>query len=127
MDLKIEGTVETLLPVMQGVSANGKEWMKQEVVLLTDGGQYERRMAVTIMGQERIDKFNLHEGEKVTMHLDIDAREYKGRWYNSINVWKVDKEGGQKQAPQQQQAPQQSAQQGQTPQGGDIPSDDLPF
>lgn len=118
-----------LLPVAQGVSASGKEWMKQEVVLLTDGGQYERRMAVSVMGRERIDKFDLRRGEKVTMHLDIDAREYNGRWYNSINVWKVDKEA----APQQQapvgvqQATQQQAQQQQVLQGGDIPSDDLPF
>lgn len=122
MDMKIEGTVERLLPVMQGVSARGNEWMKQEVVLLTESGQYERRMVVGIIGKERINEFDLHEGEKVTMHIDIDAREYNGRWYNSINVWKVEKEGGQRQAPQQQ-APQQ----GQAPQGGDIPSDDLPF
>lgn len=130
MDIKIKGTVERLLPIVKGISSKGNEWVKQDMVLLIEGGQYERRMAVGILGQDRINAFALCEGEEVTCHVDIDAREYNGRWYNSINVWKVDREEGQRpqQAPQQQvtqqQEPQQQVTQQQAPQGL---GDDLPF
>lgn len=124
MDLKITGKVEILLPVQQGVSQSGKEWMKQDVVLLTDGGQYPRHIAATIMGKERIDKFALQVGETITCHLDIDAREFKDRWFNSINIWKVDRDG-QASTPVQQGVTHQQPVQPQTPPQGD--SDDLPF
>jgi hypothetical protein len=29
--------------------------------------------------------------ETVTVHFDIESREYNGRWYTNIRAWKVDK------------------------------------
>ena len=39
-------------------------------------------------------------GEEVTVSFDINAREYNGKWWNSVNAWQVVRQGGQ-QAPMQ--------------------------
>lgn len=119
--MELKGTVERLLPIVSGVSQKGNEWSKQEVVLLTEGGTYPRRCVAAIMGKEKIDNFALVVGESVTCQIDIDAREYNGRWYNSIQIWKVDRNVSQ--APVQPQQPSQSQSSAPTPQ----PGDDLPF
>ena len=38
----------------------------------------------------------------MTVHINIDAREYNGKYYNDIRAWKVTRE--QQQAPQPSQA-----------------------
>ena len=39
-------------------------------------------------------------GEEVTVSFDINAREYNGKWWNSVNAWQVVRQSGQ-QAPMQ--------------------------
>lgn len=39
-------------------------------------------------------------GEEVTVSFDINAREFNGKWWNSVNAWQVVRQGGQ-QAPMQ--------------------------
>ena len=38
---------------------------------------------------DMIDTFALKEGEDVTVGIDIESREYNGRWYTNIKGWKV--------------------------------------
>lgn len=73
-----------------GVSQrSGNQWMKQEYVLEVPG-QWPRRMAFTIFGEDRIKQFALQQGEQnVTIQFDIDAHEYQGRWYNEIRAYNV--------------------------------------
>ena len=52
-----------------------------------------KHLAATVMGQERIDNFKLRVGDNIIAYLDIDAREYNSRWYNSINIWRVERVG----------------------------------
>ncbi|MBQ2043254.1 MAG: DUF3127 domain-containing protein, partial [Bacteroidaceae bacterium] len=40
---------------------------------------------------DRIAQCNIQLGEVLTVSFDIDAREYQGRWFNSIRAWKVDR------------------------------------
>ena len=93
MELKIVGTIEKLMPISKGVSAAGREWVKQDIVMSMTNGQFVKHLAATVMGQERIDNFKLRVGDNITAYLDVDAKEYNGRWYNSINIWKVERVG----------------------------------
>ena len=43
-----------------------------------------------VFGEDKINQFNIQVGEELTVHFDIDAREWQGRWFNSIRAWKVD-------------------------------------
>ena len=93
MEIKIIGTIEKLMPISKGVSAAGREWVKQDIVMSMANGQFVKHLAATVMGQERIDNFKLRVGDNIVAYLDIDAREYNSRWYNSINIWRVERVG----------------------------------
>ena len=93
MEIKVVGTVEKLMPISKGVSAAGREWVKQDIVMSMTNGQFVKHLAATVMGQERIDNFKLRVGDNIVAYLDIDAREYNSRWYNSINIWRVERVG----------------------------------
>ena len=113
MEIKIVGTIEKLMPVQKGVSSTGREWVRQDIVMSMANGQFVKHLAATVMGQERIDNFNLHVGDNIVAYLDIDAREYNSRWYNSINIWRVERVGsnGNQTQSHQQQYEQQTRQQ----------------
>ena len=38
---------------------------------------------------QNIDNFGLKVGQDVDIEIDIDAREWNGRWFNSITCWKA--------------------------------------
>ena len=93
MEIKVVGTIEKLMPISRGVSAAGREWVKQDIVMSMANGQFVKHFTAAVMGQERIDNFKLRVGDNIVAYLDIDAREYNSRWYNSINIWRVERVG----------------------------------
>ena len=42
---------------------------------------------------EKIDQFNIKHGETVEVSVDLESREYNGRWYTDVKAWKVSKDG----------------------------------
>ncbi|MDX1591903.1 MAG: DUF3127 domain-containing protein [Balneolaceae bacterium] len=88
MDLKITGTVKQILDMQSGEGKNGP-WKKQDFILETPG-KYPRQICVTQWG-EQIDKSNVQEGETLTVWIDIQSREYNGRWYTDIKAWRVER------------------------------------
>lgn len=89
--MEITGKIIAVLPARSGVSARtGSEWKVQEYVLETQE-QYPRKMCFDVFGADKIDQFAIQIGEQLTVSFDIDAREYQGRWYNSIRAWKVER------------------------------------
>ena len=93
MEIKIVGTIEKLMPISKGVSSTGREWVKQDIVMSMANGQFVKHFTAAVMGQDRIDNFKLRVGDNIVAYLDVDAKEYNGRWYNSINIWKVERVG----------------------------------
>jgi hypothetical protein len=72
-----------------GVSARtGNTWKTQEYVLEVPG-QYPKRCLFNVFGEDRINQFNIQNGDELTIQFDIDAREYNGRWYNDIRAYNV--------------------------------------
>lgn len=93
MEIKVVGTIEKLMPISKGISASGREWVKQDIVMSMANGQFVKHFTAAVMGQDRIDNFKLRVGDNIIAYLDVDAKEYNGRWYNSINIWKVERVG----------------------------------
>lgn len=112
--MNLKGKVIQLLPVETGAGKNG-EWKKQSIVIETEG-QYPKKVCVSLWG-DKVE--TVANGASVDISLDLESREYNGRWYTEARAWKVDAVGG-NQAPSQS-SPQQSAPQ----QGGD--DDNMPF
>lgn len=112
-ELIIKGKVVNNLGVQKGTSKAGNEWSKATVVIETEG-QYPKKIALDNM--KNADNFGaLAIGTEGTFHIEVESREFNGRWYTSANCWKW--ETAQPEAPAQP-APQQPT----------APSeDDLPF
>lgn len=94
----ITGKIIAVLPTKSGISARGTQWSSQTAVIETHE-QYPKRVAFDVLG-DKITEFNLQVGEEVTVSFDINAREFNGKWWNSVNAWQVVRQGGQ-QAPMQ--------------------------
>ena len=86
--MELNGRIIAVLPVQTGQGRNG-EWKKQEYVLeYNSDSQYSKKVCFNLWG-DKIDQFNIQEGQNVIVSFDIDSREYQGRWYNDIRAWKV--------------------------------------
>ena len=88
--MELSGKVIAVLEPRGGVSKTGNPWKVQEYVIETHD-QYPRKMCFDIFGEDKINQFNIQVGEEITVSFDIDAREWQGRWFNSIRAWKVDR------------------------------------
>lgn len=90
---EITGKIIAVLPTKSGTSARGTQWSSQTAVIETHE-QYPKRVAFDVLG-DKITEFNLQVGEEVTVSFDINAREYNGKWWNSVNAWQVVRQCGQ--------------------------------
>lgn len=96
MDNTLTGKVTQVLDEQSGTSKNGP-WRKQEFILETEG-KYPKPVCIVQWGDD-IDSFAVREGERLTAHVDIQSREYNGRWYTDVKAWKVAREDAGGQAP----------------------------
>ena len=85
--MELQGKVIAVLPERSGVSARG-EWKSQSFVIETHE-QYPKKLVFDVFGAERLAQFNIQSGEEISVSFDIDAREYNGRWFNSVRAWNV--------------------------------------
>jgi len=88
--MEISGTVIDILPEVNGQGKNGV-WRKQEFIIETPS-QYPKKVCISLWG-DRIDQAALRKGESVTASIDLESREYNGRWYTEARAWKVEKAG----------------------------------
>jgi len=88
--MEITGKIIQILPEQSGESARGP-WRKQEYVLETDG-QYPKKICFMAWG-DKIDEFSIRETETITAAINLESREYNGRWYTDVKAWKVSRDG----------------------------------
>ena len=91
MSFAVTGTVKEVLPTRQGVSTSGKEWATQEFILTTDDSNYPCDICLRIFGNDKITECAVKAGESLQVFFDIRSRDYNGRWFTDINVWKIDR------------------------------------
>ena len=120
--MELTGKIIELLPEQSGESSRG-QWRKQQYILETEG-QYPKKVCFMAWG-DKIDEFTLKVGETVTVGINLESREYNGRWYTDVKAWKVTRgEASQNQNQEQNSAPPQSQVAQQIAQNFD---DDIPF
>ena len=135
MALEIEGTLAQKLPVQSGNSARGP-WAKQEFILEFPDGNFTAKACFTAWGQEKVQDLAKYQvGDKVKVSFNLKSREYNGRWYNDLQIWKIAPAGAQPAQPAQPAVPVQTAPpafpQAPAPTLEDMPAEDggedLPF
>ncbi|HTJ48225.1 MAG TPA: DUF3127 domain-containing protein [Cyclobacteriaceae bacterium] len=90
MSMELKGKVVQLLQMQTGMGKKG-QWKKQEFILETQS-QYPKKVCLSAWG-DKIDQYNLAVGEMVNVSVDLESREYNGRWYTEARAWKLEKEG----------------------------------
>ncbi|PIE84254.1 MAG: hypothetical protein CSA07_02625 [Bacteroidia bacterium] len=142
----IVGILEQRLPLATGESARGP-WERQDIVIALTDVQYPTRICVELFNNSAHLADNIADGTKVRVSVNIQSREYQGRWFTGIRGWRIEPvadaapvqnaapQGYQQPAPAPQPASQAQSQQGVpnfptqgpgTAAGGGV-FDDLPF
>lgn len=85
--LTVKGKIIAEMPERSGTGKTGKEWRSKEYVV-TEHGEYAKRVCVQVMN-DKIDALGLAVGQEVEIQCDVDAREWNGKWFNSITCWKA--------------------------------------
>ena len=86
--MELIGKIIQILTLQEGVSKAGNPWKKQEYILETLGTQYPRKVCFNLFG-DNVDKFPMQVGQDVTVSIDIESREFNGRWYTDVRAWNV--------------------------------------
>lgn len=117
----IQGTIINLGEIEQ---KSEKFKMRNAVVKTED--KYPQEIAVQFTNAN-VDKSSpLKIGDAVTIHCNIRGREYNGKWYNSLDAWRVDLNGNQKPIESTTQAPAHAPAPTQNTANANV-VDDLPF
>ena len=89
MALELEGTLRQKLGVQSGTSARG-QWAKQEFILEFPDGNFTAQACFTAWGQDKVAELDKYQvGDRIKVSFNLKAREYNGRWYNDLQIWRL--------------------------------------
>lgn len=123
--MEFDAKVVQVLPPVTGKSARG-EWRKQDVVVEKPGGTFNKKVCVTFWGDKVDESSRLKEGEEINVSIDLESREYNGRWYTEVRAWKMNRKEPVNVAPMTGDLPPFSVSAEEEP-FGTTSNDDLPF
>jgi len=89
MSLEIKGKIKQKLDIESGVTNAGKNWQRQTFIIDT-GAQYNPLVTFSLVGEEKIKKLTaFNVGDNVVVGFNVSSREYKNKWYTSLDAWKI--------------------------------------
>ena len=78
-----------VLDMRTGMGRMG-EWKNQDIIMETPG-QYPRSVCVSLWGDKIEALKNFSIGDSIKAYIDVESREYEGRWYTSVKAWQLEK------------------------------------
>ncbi len=122
MALELTGKIVQKLNKTEGVSKAGKNWSKQEFVIETQE-TYPKKVCLSVMNEKVSELEKFSPGTVVTASLNIESREYNGKWYTDVKAWRIQPvSAGGSSAPDDTFYPD-----AEPPFAADETTDDLPF
>lgn len=86
--MEITGKVVRLGGLTEGTSARGP-WRKQDLIIETDE-QYPKTVCLTCWTNQIDEIQNMAPGQLIKAQIDISSREFNGKWYTDVRVWRFD-------------------------------------
>lgn len=87
--MEISGKCIKILDAQRFTSKkDGSTIVKNGFVLETQG-QYPKKVAFGVMGEERFTGFHLVVGESYNVSFDVESREWQGRWFTECVAWRA--------------------------------------
>ena len=89
MTMKISGKITKVMPLQEGTSQQGAQWRKLTIVVMEDDPSimFPNEMALDLFN-DKIPATPLSVGQHVDVYFGVRTREYNGRVFNDINVFK---------------------------------------
>jgi len=88
MALELSGKIIQLLPEQTGTGKNG-QWLRQDFVIETQE-QFPRKVCFSAWGDKVSLVKALKTDTEVNVSFNVESREYNGKWYTDLRVWKID-------------------------------------
>jgi len=88
MALELTGKLILLLPEQHGTGKNGP-WVKQDFVIETDE-QYPKKICFSAWGDKAQQVSALQQGNQVKVFFNAESREFNGKWYTDLRIWKLE-------------------------------------
>jgi hypothetical protein len=85
--MEITGTVYQILDKESGKSARG-EWFKQQFVIETKD-EFPRKVCI-MSWNNKVDLDQLSKGDEVKVSINLESREFNGKWYTDAKAWKLE-------------------------------------
>lgn len=89
MALEIQGKLIQINPEQTGTGRTGNNWVKQDIIIET-GDQYPKKVCITCWGDKAEMVKNLQPGTDLKVAIDIESREFNGKWYTNLKAWKIE-------------------------------------
>jgi len=120
--MEITGKIINILPEETGQGKNGP-WKKQNFILETQE-QFPKKVCIAVWG-DKVDLKSIGTNETVNVGINIESREFNGKWYTDVKAWRVMKADPGKSAPPPPEYIPPEVEQAFESEGG--PVNDLPF
>jgi hypothetical protein len=99
--MEIKGKVIEKMDFETGISGTGKAYKKQYIVIETLE-TYPKKVNICFFGDKTDALSNVYTGAVVNVSINLESREWNGKWYTEVNGWKLSMEAGE--SPQMKQA-----------------------
>jgi hypothetical protein len=86
--MEIQGVLKQILKTESGTSKSGKDWQKQTIIIET-ADAYPKLIAIEVSEKALSRLQDYSEGMTITCSINIESREYNGRWFTSVKAWKI--------------------------------------
>jgi hypothetical protein len=87
--MEINGKIIQVTTPESKTAKNGNNYITCQAIIETSG-EYPKKVAISLGKSELIDKVNKFSiGSDVTFSINLESREYNGKWYNDIKAWSV--------------------------------------
>lgn len=88
-NLELEGRIVQKMAVQSGQSARGA-WARQDFVVEYQDGNFPTSVCFSAWGQDKVQELDKYQvGDAVKVSFNVKGREYNGRWYNDLRVWRI--------------------------------------
>lgn len=91
--MEFKGRINRLMPIRKGVRNDGTEWQSQEFVFEYyehETDWWSNKVLLSVMN-DRIAEYDLHVGEEVLIGFGHNVRDWNGKVFNELRIYKFEK------------------------------------
>ncbi len=107
--------------------ATGKDWRKIAFVGSTEADKYPKSVCFQAWGDKVDEVKNLQIGQQLKVYFNPESREYNGKWYTDLKIWRLDTTNAGGSSPADYNTVQADAPEDFGSFKSDVEGDDLPF